>query len=394
MEESGVFDIQGEAIVSPAGARRLRTGHLWVYEGHVVQAPAMPDPIVRVRDTAQNFLGFALFSPRSQIRLRLLSRDVQPPTPNLIRERVRQAIERRRSRLLPESACRLVYGEADLIPSVLVDRYRDCLVLQTLSSGAEAIKDLLVEILRDLQHPSCILERNDVKARRLEGLEERRGVLWGSVPDGITILEGGIRFFVDPLHGQKTGFFLDQSENRLAARRYSFGRALDCFTHTGAFALHFSRSCESVVGVDASPEALAQAERNRELNDCRNASFVEANVFDYLRERERAGEKYHTICLDPPAFAKNRNSLPAARSGYKEINLRAIKLLEPGGVLVTSSCSYHLGASEFMQLLQQASHDAHRHLQILEQRSQGTDHPILLGMPETHYLKCFILRVL
>jgi 23S rRNA (cytosine1962-C5)-methyltransferase len=392
--KSGIFDIQFDATISPEGVRRLRKGHLWIYEGHVVDAPAEPAPLVRVRDTARNLLGFAFYSPHSRIRLRLLGRETQPPSPDLIRDRIHRSIERRRSRLSPASACRLVYGEADLIPSVLVDRYRDCLVLQTLSSGADALKELLVEILRDLLDPVCIVERNDVKARRLEGLEERRGVLWGTPPDSIQIHEGGIRFLVDPLHGQKTGFFLDQCENRIAARGYAFGQALDCFTHTGAFALHFALQCESVVGVDISPDALAWAERNRELNSFQNVAFEEANVFDYLRDRERAGGKFHTICLDPPAFAKNRASLPAARAGYKEINLRALKLLEPGGILVTSSCSYHLGPGEFLQLLHQASQDAHRHTQILEQRSQSADHPVLIGMPETHYLKCFILRAL
>ena len=394
MTEADLFATHGEVEVSAEGAQRLRRGHLWVYRGHVAAAPLSPAPIVRVRDAAHNVLGFALYSPHSQIRLRLLSRDTEPPTVALIRDRVRQSIERRHGRLQPEAACRLIFGEADSLPSVVVDRYGDYLVLQTLSSTAEVLKSLLVDILRDSLNPVGVLERNDVKARRLEGLEECRGVLWGEVPEQVRISEGGVRFWVDLAHGQKTGFFLDQGDNRLAARGYASGRGLDCFTNTGAFALHFARRCASVVGVDASAEALAQARRNAELNGLQNVEFQEGNVFDYLREREKAGDRFNTICLDPPAFAKNRSALRAARGGYKEINLRAMKLLAPEGILVTSSCSYHLSEADFSELLHQASQDAHRRVQVLERRAQGTDHPILLGMPETHYLKCFILRVL
>jgi len=394
MAETGLFDIQNEVEVSSEGAHRLRGGHLWVYEGDVVAAPAAPAPIVRVKDASHNFIGFAFYSPNSQIRLRLLSRDIQPPTEELIRDRVRRSIERRHDRRQPEGACRLVFGEADLLPSVIVDRYRDHLVLQTLSSAADALTGLLVDILRELENPAGILERNDVKARRLEGLQERSGVLWGNVPEQVMISEGGVGFWVDLFHGQKTGFFLDQSDNRIAARSYASGRCLDCFTNTGAFALHFAQRCQSVVGVDSSKDALAQARRNADLNGLTNIEFQEGNVFDYLRERESAGEKFHTICLDPPAFAKNRGTLPAARGGYKEINLRAMKLLEAEGILVTSSCSYHLSEGDFFELLHQAAQDAHCQVQVLERRAQSADHPVLLGMPETHYLKCFILRVL
>jgi 23S rRNA (cytosine1962-C5)-methyltransferase len=394
MAETGLFDIQHEVEVSAEGAHRLRRGHPWVYEGDVVTAPAAPAPIVRVRDASHNFIGFAFYSPKSQIRLRLLSRDTQPPTEELIRDRVRRSIERRHDRLQPGGACRLVFGEADLLPSVVVDRYQDYLVLQTLSSGADALTGLLVDILRELQNPSGILERNDVKARRLEGLQERSGVLWGDVPEQVRISEGELAFWVDLFHGQKTGFFLDQSDNRIAARSYAFGRCLDCFTNTGAFALHFAQRCQSVLGVDTSKDALAQARRNTELNRLTNVEFQEGNVFDYLRAQERAGEKFHTICLDPPAFAKNRSALPSARGGYKEINLRAMRLLEAEGILVTSSCSYHLSERDFFELLSQAAQDAHRQVQVLEWRAQSSDHPVLLGMPETHYLKCFILRVL
>jgi 23S rRNA (cytosine1962-C5)-methyltransferase len=394
MTKADPFDIQREAVVTSEGVQRLRRGHLWIYAADVAPAAADMPPIVRVTDAAHQELGFAFYSPQSQIRLRLLSRASQPPTRELITERLRLAIERRRARLHPESACRLVFGEADMLPSIIVDRYCDFLVLQTLSHGADALKTLLVEILRDLLNPAGILERNDVKARLLEGLDERRGLLWGDVPEKVVIREAGIRFWVDLLHGQKTGFFLDQSDNRIAARAYASGRCLDCFTNTGAFALHFAQHCESVTGVDSSREALQQARLNADLNRTSNIDFQEANVFDYLREKEKAGERYHTICLDPPAFAKNRGALPAARGGYKEINLRAMKLMEPEGILITSSCSYQLSEADFFALLRQAAMDAHRAIQVVERRSQSTDHPVLLAMPETHYLKCFILRVL
>jgi 23S rRNA (cytosine1962-C5)-methyltransferase len=249
-------------------------------------------------------------------------------------------------------------------------------------------------MLQELVNPRGILERNDVKARLFEGLDETRGLLMGSVPDQAEISEGGVRFLVDLATGQKTGFFLDQSENRIAARRYAKGRALDCFTNTGAFALHFARNCTRVLAVDVSRESLEQARRNADLNGAASISFQEANVFDFLRQLEREGERFDTICLDPPAFAKNRSALASARSGYKEINLRALKLLSPEGILVTSSCSYHLPESAFEELIQEAAHDAHRYIQILEKRAQANDHPILATMPETHYLKCFILRAI
>ena len=394
MAEADPFEILQEAEVSSRGVQRLRSGHLWIYAGDIVRAPALPAPVVRVCDGNRNTLGFAFFSPESQIRLRMLSRDAHPPDAAFFKHRLRLSIARRGGRFPEEGAQRLVFAEADLLPSVIVDRYADYLVLQTLSYGADSLKSVLVDLLQDLTHPKGILERNDVKARRLEGLPESIGALHGSVPDLVRISEAGIHFLVDLHRGQKTGFFLDQSENRIAAAGYSFGHCLDCFTNTGAFALHFARQCESVLGVDVSADAIAQANRNADLNGMRNLEFQEGNAFDFLREQERAGKRFDTICLDPPAFAKNRSALPAALGGYKEINLRAMKLLQPEGVLITSSCSYHLSEEDLLELLRQASQDAHRHIQILERRAQSSDHPVLIGMPETHYLKCLILRVL
>lgn len=394
MAEPDPFDIREDAEVTPAGAQRLRNGHLWIYAGDIVRPPSLPAPIVKVCDGAHNTLGYAFYSSDSRIRLRMLSKDAHPPDAAFLKHRLKLSISRRGMHFPEEGARRLVFGEADLLPSVVVDRYADYVVLQTLSRGADSLKGMLVDVLRDLINPKGILERNDVKARLLEGLPEHSGILWGSVPQQVRILEDGIQFWVDLHRGQKTGFFLDQSENRIAAARHSFGHCLDCFTNTGAFALHFARACDSVVGVDVSDDSLALARRNADLNGIRNADFRKGNVFDILRDQERAGKRFDTICLDPPAFAKNRSALPAARGGYKEINLRAMKLLQPEGILVTSSCSYHLPEGDFFVLLGQASRDAHRPIQVLERRTQSSDHPILAGMPETHYLKCFILRVL
>ncbi|MBM3791145.1 MAG: class I SAM-dependent rRNA methyltransferase, partial [Acidobacteria bacterium] len=322
------------------------------------------------------------------------TRDSAPPTADLLRLRIQEAARRRVDRLVPNSAVRLVFGEADLLPSIIVDAYSRYLVLQTLSRGSDSLKELLVPILVELFQPLGIVERNDLRARRLEGLPESSNILWGEVPQAVTIEERGILFEVDLLHGQKTGFFLDQSENRHAAAGHARGDALDCFTHSGGFALHFARVCESVLGVDLSAPALEQARHNARLNNLSNVEFHEANVFDYLRELDRSRSRFDTICLDPPAFAKSRRALAGALGGYKEINLRAIRLLRPGGVLVTCSCSYHLGDTVFEGLLNEALHDARRYAQVVERRSQAGDHPVLASMPETRYLKCLILRVL
>jgi 23S rRNA (cytosine1962-C5)-methyltransferase len=389
------LDIKAEAVISPAGARRLRQGHLWIYATDVVCEPEdAAAPIVRVVDSAANVQGYAFYSRQSQIRLRFLSRDPGPPTSQLFTDRLKASIGRRAGMLDPGTAARLVFGEADLLPSIVVDRYGDFLVLQTLSYGADALRSKIVAWLEEELRPAGVVERNDVKARRLEGLELRKGLLAGTVPERAEITEAGLRFQVDLLGGQKTGFFLDQRDNRVAAARYASGTALDCFTNTGAFALHFAAACESVTAVDTSAESLAQGRANALLNGIVNVDFVEANVFDLLREMEKAGRKFDLVCLDPPAFAKNRISLAGAKGGYKELNLRAMKLLRPDGVLITSSCSFHLSEPAFLTLLQQAAHDARRYVQVIERRGQSRDHPVLLGMPETHYLKCFILRVL
>lgn len=389
------FEIDREVEVTPAGARRLRSGHLWIFAADVRTEPeGEPPPFVRVLDHARNCLGYAFYSKSSQIRLRLLTRGGEPPSIDLFRRRVHDSIQRRSAMLAQGRACRLVFGEADQLPSIIADRYEECLALQTLSSGAEAIKPLLVELFLEALPLSGIAERNDIKTRLLEGLDERSSVLWGSIPERIRIRETESAFDVDIMRGHKTGFFLDQSENRIAAAKHARGRALDCFCNTGGFALHFARACESVMGVDASPQAIDLANHNASINGVSNVTFREANVFDFLREVERAGQRFDTVCLDPPAFAKSRSALSSARAGYKEVNLRAMKILSPDGILVTSSCSYHLSESDFLSLICDAARDSHRYVQVLEKRSQAWDHPVLASMPETHYLKCLILRLL
>ena len=382
--------------VNKRGADRIRGGHLWIYRSDVVQADEVAGgSVVVVRDQKRNFVGQAFFSDSSQIALRFLSQTEEPIDREWWRKRILEAADRRANlKNANTNAYRLVYSEGDLLSSIIIDRYDDVLVLQTLAQGSDAIKPLLVDLLTELFTPRAIIERNDVRVRQHEGLEMIVGTLYGEAPTEFEIVQEGIRFLVAPLSGQKTGSFLDQRENRIAARAVAHGRALDCFTFAGAFALNLAGVCTSVVGIDISAEAVESAWRNAELNNITNVEFREANVFDALRELETAGEHFDTIVLDPPAFAKNRASVNAAARGYKEINLRAIKLLNPGGILVSCTCSYHMPEDLFLGIIAAAGSDAHRKLQLLEKRTQAGDHPILLGVPETYYLKCVIVRVL
>ena len=382
------------ATVTKRGADRVRHGHLWIYRSDVVNVEAEGGSIVTVRDPHSNFIGQALYSAASQIALRFLSQTTDPIDHDWWRRRIREAAARRKNIPADTNAYRMIYSEGDLLPSLIVDTYDDVLVLQTLSQGTEAVKLLLTEILVEEFAPRAVIERNDVRVRELEGLELVAGVLYGAPPDELEIRQHGLRFLLSPLGGQKTGSFLDQRENRIAARAAARGRALDCFSFSGAFALHLAGVCDNVMGIDISAEAIAEAQRNATLNEITNVEFREANVFDVLREMETGGERFDTIVLDPPAFAKNRASLKAALRGYKEINLRALKLLNSGGVLVTCTCSYHVSEQLFLEILYDAAIDARSRVQVLEKRMQAADHPVLLGMPETYYLKCVILRVI
>jgi 23S rRNA (cytosine1962-C5)-methyltransferase len=380
--------------VNKRGADRVRQGHLWIYRSDVTAATDVAGgKIVSIRDQRGNFIGQALFSDRSEITLRLLTQSDEVIDREWWRGRIRAAANRRRAVRANTNAYRLIYSEGDLLPSLIVDVYDDVLVLQTLSQGTDAAKEMLVELLNQEFAPRAIVERNDMRVRQLEGLEMIAGTLTGECPDELEIVQHGVRFLVSPLSGQKTGSFLDQRENRLAARGLAHGRALDCFTFSGAFALNLAPVCDNVVGLDISAEAVTAGRRNAEINDAANVEFREANVFDALRELESSGERFDTIVLDPPAFAKNRASIKAAARGYKEINLRAIKLLNPGGVLVTCTCSYHLSEETFLAIIAEAANDAKRRLQLVEKRIQASDHPVLFGMPETYYLKCVIARV-
>ncbi|HYN86137.1 MAG TPA: class I SAM-dependent rRNA methyltransferase [Pyrinomonadaceae bacterium] len=384
-----------QVTISRRGAERARAGHLWIYRTDVRDAgSAGPGAVVSVVDERGRAYGAALYSARSEIALRLLASSGEAVDREWWRGRIREAARRRAGIEKGADAYRLVYSEGDLLPSLIVDKYADVLVLQTLSQGTEALKETLVELLVEEFAPRAVVERNDVRVRALEGLEQRAGVVYGEDPGEFEITQNGVRLAVAPLGGQKTGAFLDQRENHAAASTYARGRALDCFTFNGGFALSIAPACESVVAIDISAEAVAAARRNAELNGASHVEVREANVFDALRELEAAGERFQTVVLDPPAFAKNRASVEAAARGYKEINLRAMKLLDAGGFLVTCTCSYHMSEMMFLEVLASAASDARRRLQIVERRIQSRDHPVLLGVPETLYLKCVIARAI
>jgi 23S rRNA (cytosine1962-C5)-methyltransferase len=385
---------EGSVVISTKGVERLRSGHPWVYRNDVRSAQAEAGAIVRVMDERGRFHGRAFYSDKSQIAVRLLTRENVPVDRAFFAERLRRAAAYRETVVENTDAYRVVHGEADLLPSIVIDRYGDYLVLQTLSQASERQKDLIVEILVEQFSPKGILERNDPKVRLLEGLPQSVSVLHGEVPAEILAKENGITFVYDLAKGQKTGSFLDQRENHWAARRYASGEVLDCFSYQGGFALTIADECEHVEAVDMGAAALQVARRNQELNSIVNVTFREGNTFDLLKEYDEVGRRFQMVILDPPAFAKNRDSLEAAERGYKEINLRALKILAPGGYLVTCSCSYHLSEALFLQLIAEAATDAKKNVVVVERRTQAQDHPILLTMPETHYLKALVLKVL
>jgi 23S rRNA (cytosine1962-C5)-methyltransferase len=378
-------------VISSRGEERLHTGHPWIYRADVANVRAEAGDIVQIRSPRGRTLGSALYSDRSQIALRLLSYGDAPADIALIRRRLESAIAFRQSLAIDASAYRLVHGEGDLLPSLIVDRYGDYLVVQTLSQGMDRLMPALTPMLAELLQPRGILARNDPRARVLEGLEQRVEVVAGDLPESVTVTETGIEYDVDLRRGQKTGLFLDQRENRAAAAAYARGRLLDCFSYNGGFALVLGRSCDETIAIDVSEDAVTRVRQNA----ARNGVAVDArvgNVFDELRGLDRLGERFDTIVLDPPAFAKNKAAVSNARTGYKEINLRALKLLNPGGTLITCSCSYHVNEAAFAEIVYEAAVDAQAHVTVVEKRMQGRDHPVLLGVPETYYLKCFILR--
>ena len=381
--------------ISQRGVERVLSGHVWIYRADVLDArEADAGAIVRVQDGRRHFWGQALYSSKSQIALRLLTRDERPFDGAFLAERIAAAASLRRQVVDGAQAYRLVSAEGDLLPSLIIDRYGPCFVIQTLTQGMDRLKPQIVGILQQTFSPRSILERNDVAVRGLEGLPEQKGTLAGESLSEVEVEENGLRFIFDLMGGQKTGGYLDQRENRLAARPYARGRALDCFSYTGGFALHLARQCDSVLGIDSSPEALRLARRNQQLNGVTNAEWKEANCFDFLKAADQQKQRYDTIVLDPPAFARQKSKLEAAWRGYKELNLRALKMLNPGGFLLTCSCSHHVSEADLLEIVAEAALDAHRTVTVVERRTQSRDHPILLTVPETHYLKCLILRVI
>jgi 23S rRNA (cytosine1962-C5)-methyltransferase len=382
-------------VVNRRGASRWRDGgHPWIYRSDVVRSDA-PAGGVHVVDESGARVGTALWSPASQIALRMLGREHVAVDGAFWRERIAAAVRYRASLGIDGDAYRVVHGEADALPSLIVDRYGGSLVVQLLSAGLEPYRADIVSALVELLDPDGILARNDVSVRRLERLGEEVELLHGGVAEELDVHEAGVRYHAAPWTGQKTGAFLDQRENRIRAGQLAHGRALDCFSYHASFALHLAGGADHVTAVDSSADALARAERNAALNGSRGEriDFVEANVFDFLRSLDAAGERYDTIVLDPPAFAKRKDAVEAALRGYKELNLRALRLLDSGGVLCTFSCSYHMSAWLFREMLESAAADAGRPVRWLEWRGQAPDHPEIVQIPESSYLKGAVLQV-
>jgi 23S rRNA (cytosine1962-C5)-methyltransferase len=402
--------------ISSRGVARLKAGHPWVYRSDIASADDVAGGTTAgVIDERGKFLGTALYSSSSQIAIRMISRGHVDDLSALIAQRLREAIAYRKQMVTGTDAERLVFSEADFLPGLIVDRYNDVVSVQVLTQAmdAEEVRGVLIETLIEELKPAGIVERVDARIRDLEQLTPRAsGLLWGQKSstvfsmnaekvrdcEGGTENSGAVRFHYDGLEGQKTGAFLDQRENYAAAARYAHGEALDVFCYQGGFALPLARKCSQVTGVDSSRPALEMAEKNAELNfPGRELEWIEANAFDLLRDyaggHAKVGRKYDTVILDPPAFAKTKRDLDKARSGYKELNLRALKMLGPGGIFVTCSCSFHVSATEFLEVVADAARDAHKSLRLMESRGQAKDHPFLLNVPETSYLKCLIFYV-
>ena len=381
-----------EATLTNRGAARVRSGRPWVYRSDVAEAVGEAGDVVRVVDRRGRFLGRAFYNPRSEISLRLAERTESAIDESWFANRLEKAAKYRESLGIDADAYRILHAEADGVPGLVVDRYGDYLVLQVGSAAVERRLEWVIRALQQLLKPAGILARNDFATRKKEGLDAGLRVLAGEVPESILVREETIRYRAEPWRGQKTGGFLDQRENHLAAGRYAFGRVLDVFSYAGGFALHAAQKAETAEAVDSSSPALEAGRANARLNGLENVSFTRSNAFDLLRKRSESGERYDTIILDPPAFAKTKRELTGARRAYKEINLRAMKLLAPGGVLVTCSCSYHFSREMMQETLRDAAADAGRTLRVREWRGQSTDHPEILTIPETRYLKCAVLE--
>jgi 23S rRNA (cytosine1962-C5)-methyltransferase len=381
--------------VSRRGANRLTDGHVWVYRSDILAADGIaPGALVEVVDERRKFLGTALYSSASQIAIRMLSNEVVKDLDSLLRKRIQDAIAYRERIVRDTDAYRIVFSEADFLPGLIVDRYNDLLSLQVLTQAMdfEAVRQVILSELTECLGPAAIAERVDPRVRELEQLPARSSGLVQGGKTSTVFSMNGVRFHHEAFEGQKTGAFLDQRENYAAAAQYARGEALDVFCYHGGFALHLAPHCDKVTGVDSSRPALEIADRNAALNG-REIEWIEANAFDLLRDYASAGQRYDTVILDPPAFAKSKSNLETALRGYKELNLRALKMLRPGGILVTCSCSYHVSPADFVEVVARAARDMHRNLRIVENRSQAKDHPALFAVPETGYLKCLVLAV-
>jgi 23S rRNA (cytosine1962-C5)-methyltransferase len=385
--------------LSTRGVTRLQARHPWVYRSDITEEKDIPPGcVVRVLDPRGKFLGTALYSSSSQIAIRMISHGSVADLPALVEERIRAAIAYRQDLVSNTDAYRIVFSEADFLPGLIIDRYNDVISLQILTQAMDAgpVREAVLQTLCDELQPAGIVERVDARIREIEQLPPRpSGLLWGERSSTVFDMNG-VRFHYEGLEGQKTGAFLDQRENYAAAAEYAHGEALDAFCYQGGFALHLAlhpaAKCSSITGVDSSRPALEMAEKNAALNG-RELEWIEANAFDLLREYSAANRRYDTIVLDPPAFAKTKRDLEKALGGYKELNLRAMKMLRPGGILVTCSCSFHVGAAGFLEVVADAARDAHKNLRVVENRGASKDHPILLNVPETSYLQCLILSV-
>ncbi len=383
------------ATISPKGTKRLKSGHPWIFRSDVVDRPTTPAGIVRVESARGEPLGWALWSPASEISLRHIEGNPsRVPDAAWWHAKLAAAIARRSSLAVHSNAYRLVHGEGDLLPSLIVDRYDDVLVVQILSAGADAWTAEIVDALRELTGATGILARNDPAARAREGLVREVRLLYGDVGRSLDVHEHGVRFLAAPWDGQKTGAFLDQRENRVLVGTRSRGDALDCFAYHGSFALHMAQRATSVTAVDVSASALARVAEHAALNGLTNIDVMEGDAFEVLREWNRVGRRFDTIVVDPPAFAKNKSALAGALRGYKDINLQAMRLLAPGGVLFSASCSFHVSREMFFETLREAAADSGRRLAVRAVTGQPLDHPELLTVPETGYLKGALLEAM
>ncbi|MDQ2775769.1 MAG: class I SAM-dependent rRNA methyltransferase [Acidobacteriota bacterium] len=392
---NGAMSSLSTVRVNRKAADRIQSGHLWIFASDVIdRGTAQPGDSVRVIDFKGRTIGTAHYSSTSQISLRMLSSQVEGIGQAFLRTRIEAAYEYRKRVVADSDAYRLIHAEGDLLPGLIVDRYGDWLVMQLLDQGMDRMSADIAQVLTEVLQPKGIVARNDVPVRAKEDLPLETRVLAGEIPEYVEVRMNGLTWRADLMRGQKTGIFLDQRQNYLAVRRYARGRALDCFTATGGFALHMAAQCDTVEAVDSSAATLETAKANAVVNELPNVVFKQADVLEYLPSLVAARRVFDMVVVDPPAFTKSRSALEGAVRGYKEVNLRALRSLERGGVLVSCSCSHHMSEAHLFEVIADAALDCGKRLRVLERRTQAQDHPILLTVPETHYLKCLIFEVI